>query len=339
MQSKNIVAIILSAHIIALSATSCSDMIQDSRSNVFPLLSSSTQCPVPTSAMNTYLDLTGPSEIGAVSVSMDCEYLYICGSYNVQPYIYKISIATNEITYANIPNRSHSSVIVGNYIWTVEGYGQPKGSCSLQKINIISLDTAWVDETVLDDARSITYDGRYLWCADRGSSQMLHRVDPQTHAITSYSGIVQSGARHMLFDGNWLWLSCSDSSSVVRINPLNLTYTVLNGIINAWGICYDGKSIIVAGSNGNIYQINPSTTTITDSTTITASWLCHCSFNGRHVWITEYSGLKVMIIDPSSLDLLDVRTDITDNPFMSISDGTFQWILRSGNPRILKMTM
>ena len=325
--------------LFTIPAISCSDMIQDSRQNVFPLLSYSRQCPVPTTAMNTYLDLTGPSEIGAVSVSMDCHHLYVCGYYDVQPYIYKISIATNDITYANMPNRSHGSAVVGNYIWTVEGHGQGKGNCALQKIDMKTLDTVWVNETVLHDVRSITYDGRYVWCADRGLSQMLHRIDPQTHAITSYAGIVQSGARHMIFDGNWLWLTCSDSSSVVRINPVDLTYAVLNGIINAWGICYDGNSIIVAGSSGNIYKFHPTTTAIINSTTITASWLCHCSFDGRHVWITDHSGLKVMIIDPSSLDLLDVRTDITNTPFMSISDGTFQWILRSGNPRILKMTM
>lgn len=322
--------------LFTMSAISCSDMIQGSRSNVFPLLSYSTQCPVPTSAMNTYLDLTGPSEIGAVNVSMDCHFLYVGGQ---SPNIYKISIATNEITYAPIPNRTQRSVLVGKYLWTVEGMAQPKGSCALQKIDTETLDVVWLEETILDDARAITYDGRYIWCADMGLSRMLHRVDPKTHEITSYPGIVLEGARYLLFDGRWLWITCNTASALVRINPSDRSFSVMNGIVNAWGICQYGNSLIVAGSTGNIYKIDPSNLSIIDSTSIPSSYQCHCSYDGRYVWVIQRASSTVRVVDPETLETITIMSTSPGIPHMSIPDGYFQWILNDSHPRLLKLRL
>ncbi len=319
--------------LVSVSSMSCSDMMKYSEPvSLLP----SESCPVATTAMNTYLDLTGPSEIGAVNVSMDCHYLYVGGQ---SPYIYKISIATNEITYAPIPDRTQRSVLVGKYLWTVEGMAQPKGSCSLMKIDTGTLEVVWEEETLLDDARSITYDGRYIWCADGGASQMLHRVDPNTHTITSYPGIVLPGAKYLLFDGQWLWITCITSNALVRINPNDRSFAIMNDIISAWGICQYRKSIIVAGSTGNIYKIDPSSMTVIDSTTIPSNYQCHCSYDGRHIWIIERNALNVRIIDPETLDTVTTMSTSPGVPHMSISDGYFQWILNDNHPRLLKFRM
>jgi hypothetical protein len=286
-------------------------------------------CPGKSWSSETYVDLNGPNETGSVGIVADCYYMYVGGRYDTTPYIYKISIATHEINYAVIPKNVFSSIIVGNYIWAVGG------GTSIQKINRNTLSVEWSNST-MDDPRSTAFDGTYIWCADRGITQNLHRIHPTNYTIDSYSGIVQSGARHMVFDGRYLWLTCSLSSSVLRIDPNDRTYSTIS-VSNAWGICYTGEYIIVAGAGGVISKIDPQTAAEVDSVTIPGcSWLCHCSFDGTYVWCPDNSYNNIRIIDPADLSL--VNTMITQNmPIFSYSDGKYQWVTAESSIHIDKL--
>ncbi|MBN2159954.1 MAG: hypothetical protein JW807_11210 [Spirochaetes bacterium] len=287
----------------------------------------------------TYVDLNGPSEIGASYASRDSCNIYVGSAYpSSAPYIYSISIATNDVTYNSIPRRISNSVIVGKYIWGTEGPAT-SGFSSIQKINKYTLEVVWSEDTIVNDGRAIAYDGQYVWIADRGAAQKLHRVNPTTHSIESYTGIVLAGARHMTFFGNYLWLTCNGSNAVVRIDPSDRTFTVVSSIPGAWGICYDDTHIIVAGSAGYICKIDPATAAIAQDTTLAdCSWLCHCSFDGQYVWITDNTRDEVKIIDHDSLALVETKSAL-EQPLGCVYDGIHQWVTSQLNIRIEKMTL
>lgn len=293
-------------------------------------------CPGKTYSSEDLVDLLAPSEAGATYLSADCYHIY-GGSSGATPYFYKISISNHDTMYNTLPRKVYNSVIVGDYIWGTEGPSSL--TCStIQQIDKNTLEVVWSDGVTVRDGRAIVYDGKHIWIADRDVSRKLHRIDPVTRKIMSYAGIVLAGARHFVFDGTYLWLSCSEGNAVLRINPEDQSVTTVAGITGAWGICYDGENIIVAGLSGYICKINPITATITaDITLANCSWLCHCSFDGNNVWIADNAKNEIRIIDRVTLALLDTRPTLS-KPLGAMYDGYYQWIPVENNIRIMKMT-
>lgn len=292
-----------------------------------------------TRSSSAYIDLNGTGEAGSVSYERECGTVYI-GGFGASPntYIYRINLSTDEIYSRVLPRRAYRMVIAGDYIWTAGPTGSV-GACYLQKVDKNTLESVWENNTAFDDVRALVFDGTYIWAADRGTGQRLHRINPATNEITSYTGIVQAGARHMCFDGTYLWISCSDSNSVVRVNPLDRTYTVVGSLTGAWGICYDGSDIIVAGATGNIYRINPGTAAVTLSNTISGcSWLCHADYDGTYVWAVDNTNNNVRIINPADLTLVDTKATQT-KPGKSHYDGMYHWVLHENSLRLLKLTL
>lgn len=322
-------------------ASSCSDMIADhNRRNIYPFFNFNAEIegfhngPCPDKAYSTTLtaDLNGTSEVGATSVVFDCYYAYV-GGFGPTPYMYKINLATHETTYAAISYTAYDSVLVGDYIWTV-GATSP----GIQKINKHTLNVEWSNISEPNDARSITFDGTYLWSADRGIARRLHRINPSDNTITSYTGIIGDSARRMCFDGKYIWVTCSGANSVLRIDPADRSVTTIGSITAAWGICYTGKYIIVAGATGYVAQIDPASATVTNSTTLlNCLWLCHCGYDGRYAWITDIDRNEMKIINPETLAL--VNTQATQSrPFNCTYDGKYMWIIMSAYAKIMKLT-
>lgn len=273
-------------------------------------------------------------------MSADCYHVYVGNaSSSTTPYFYRISIANHEVTYKALPKRVFNSVVVGDYIWATGGLPSPTYTL-IQQIDKKTLEVVWSDETTVIDGRAIAYDGKYVWLADRSTSGKLHRINPATRKIVSYPGIVLEGARHFAFDGTYLWLSCNIANAVLRINPDDPDAAVTVSSINdAWGICFDGENIIVAGISGNIFKINPETATIIHSVTLAdCSFLCHCSFDGTNVWIADNMENDIKIIDHETLDLIDTKQTLT-KPLGTLYDGKYHWIPVEQNIKIEKMTL
>lgn len=294
-------------------------------------------CPGKTYSNATFADLNGPAETGPAYATADCDYIYVGNLATApQPYVYRISIADNSVHYQSIPKRIFNLVVAGDYLWTTEGSAAPFST--IQQIDKKTLTVVWSNATVVQDGRAIAFDGTFVWIADRGANQKLHRINPQTREMQSYDGIVLGAARHFAFDGTYLWLTCSDANAVIRINPSDRSFTVVSGITRAWGVCFDGRSIIVAGETGFIAKVNPTTATIASSTTIPgSSWLCHCSFDGQYVWIADNIVNDVKIIDRDTLAVVGTKSAYA-RPLGAIFDGKYQWISTETSVRLMKLT-
>jgi streptogramin lyase len=276
-----------------------------------------------------YVDLDGPSETGAVALASDCHHIYASGRLVAPQYLYRIDKTTNATDYKAVDHMIFQMRLVGDYLWTV-------GGDAIQKIDKNTLLVVWSDEdaAAYDDLRALGYDGTYLWAADRGASQMLHRIDPATNAVVSYPGIVAAGARHFAFDGAYLWLTCSDAGSVTRIDPGDRSFDTIAVPGSPWGICWDGTAVIVAGASGRMSRIDPVAITETDTNTIAgASWLCHCAFDGDHVWIADNVTEDVKLVDPDTLDLADTRTT-SGRAIVSHYDGRHVWVVSETSVRL-----
>lgn len=297
-------------------------------------------CPPFIHSSSEYIDLNEPSEEGSASYARECATVYIGGFSETPSYIYKINITTDEIISKEIPRKAYRMVLANDYIWT-SGPDISFDGCYLQKIDKNTLESVWEDNQAFDNVRALIFDGTYIWGADRGENKKLHRINPVTNEIDSYTGIVQPGARHMCFDGTYIWISCNVNSTVVRVNPLDPIHdhNVIKNINGAWGICYDGSSIIVAGAGGDIYKIDPATTTVTMHNSISGcNWLCDANYDGTYVWIVDNNKNNVRIIDPVDLTLVDTKETLT-MPGKSHYDGMHHWILHENKIRILKLML
>lgn len=172
------------------------------------------------------------------------------------------SYSTNQVVYMNGSFTSSGTTISltsprrfaydGEKLWVSR-------ETVITRIN--SLAPSTTNLTGFTFAEYMVFDGRYLWVADQGASNIV-KVDPYpTTPVKVTTLSLASRPMGITFDGTSVW-SVSDTGEVVyKINTVTGVVTTID--VSSWLtsptlITFDGYTVVVADSSNHI-RLNPNT--------------------------------------------------------------------------------
>lgn len=155
----------------------------------------------------------------------------------------------------------------------------------------------------------LTYDGEYLWMADR-KDKMLYAVDPSTGEV---AGSIQSPAywpMGVAWDGKSLWnidvkggvpLSENYKGVVYQINPED--GTVLHSVnvpaSQPRGLTWDGEYLWCLDNGKNrVIQFNPDDGTTIKSFKAPATDPRGLTYDGEYLWISDRTRDEIYMVSP-----------------------------------------
>jgi YVTN family beta-propeller protein len=161
-----------------------------------------------------------------------------------------------------------------------------QNSGSFQRYNTTTLAVTYNSPTGLGYAYNFVDDGTNVWF-DIGT--ICYKVDPTTNARTAITaGIVahnSNGFVHYAF--GYIWRVTN--TGIQRVDPTTNALTTITLSANPIdGISNDGTNLIVTERASNLYVVDPTSLTVTQTTNGPAA-LWGVTFDGSSIWANVYN--------------------------------------------------
>ena len=92
--------------------------------------------------------------------------------------------------------------------------------------------------------RGLTWDGKYLWCVDNDSEEVIQFSPDDGTTIRSFSSPA-SDPRGITFDGKYLWISDRLKDEIYMVDPETGSVIIIADAPGAFtrDLCFDGENI------------------------------------------------------------------------------------------------
>ena len=157
----------------------------------------------------------------------------------------------------------------------------------------------------------MTYDGEYIWMADRKAKQ-LFAIDPETGETVKKIGAPGYWPMGLAWDGNTLWnvdikggipLSENYDGVVYQVNPEDGTvmHTVSAPTNSPRGLAWDGEYLwCVDNDQDKIIQFNPNDGTTIKSFKAPANDPRGLTYDGKYLWISDRINNEIYMVSPEN---------------------------------------
>jgi len=173
----------------------------------------------------------------------------------------------------------------------------------------------------------LTWDGHYLWVADR-KSDLLYKIEPRTGRVVRQFSSPGFWPLDLAWDGNYLWNIDREESKIYQIDPQ--TGTILRVLeapsSNPRGLAWDGQYLWLSdGREGKIYQISPGDGTAITSIIAPTSRPNGLTFDGKYLWVSDRFRDEIYMVHPQTGDCLMILKSPAPYPNGLAWDGKFLW--------------
>ncbi len=153
--------------------------------------------------------------------------------------------------------------------------------------------------------QGLTFDGQYLWCADR-KTDMIYKVDPRDGSVRDSFPTPGYVPRGLTWDGRRLWCVDAEEELIYAINPATqiVERTIYCPVSRPGGLAWDGHHLWIADYGADmIHQISSEDGTTIVSIPAPSSNPRGLTFDGAYLWVSDRIDDKIYMI---TLDKGDV---------------------------------
>jgi Transglutaminase-like superfamily len=180
--------------------------------------------------------------------------------------------------------------------------------CLLMTIALSSPSFADVGDVILsfagpgDHPTGLTFDGKYLWNADR-KTDSLYKIDPKSGQIVSSMPAPGYHVSDICFDGKYLWCLDQEENLIFCLDPKSgiTEKTLFAPSDRPRGITHDGQYLWLSDTRSDqLLQISTE-----DGTTIKELKAPNLSaegiaFDGKYLWVSDRYEDKIYLVEPET---------------------------------------
>jgi DNA-binding beta-propeller fold protein YncE len=152
----------------------------------------------------------------------------------------------------------------------------------------------------------LTFDGKYLWLADR-KSDSLYQIDPGDGEVKQTIEAPGYQVEGLTMEGKYLWVLDIEDQSIFKLNPKTqiVEKTIYAPCSSPQGLAWDGKYLWVADYREDmLYQISTEDgTTITELPSPSGSPY-GLTYDGHYLWVSDRTADKIYMVHPGNGDVI-----------------------------------
>jgi hypothetical protein len=144
----------------------------------------------------------------------------------------------------------------------------------------------------------LTWDGKYLWIADR-ESQILYKIDPTTGESIEAIHAPGFWPMGLAWDDKYLWCVDMDKQQIFKIDTKSGTVkkTIYCSAEQPQDLAWDGKYLWVSDNRADkIYKIDPGDGTVVASFASPSSSPTGLCFDGNYLWVADRGKDEIYMI-------------------------------------------
>jgi transglutaminase-like putative cysteine protease/streptogramin lyase len=152
----------------------------------------------------------------------------------------------------------------------------------------------------------LTFDGKYIWNADR-KTDMLYKIDPQSGNVIDSMSSPGFQLEDLAFDGKDIWCLDIQEGLIHRFNPATgiTEKTIAAPCDRPHGMTYDGEYLWLSDiGSDEIMQISTEDGTTIKSFKAPAGNVYGLAFDGKYLWAADRISDKIYLIQPETGDVI-----------------------------------
>ncbi len=194
----------------------------------------------------------------------------------------------------------------------------------------------------------LTYDGKYLWVADRAEDKIF-QVDPVSGQIKKFITSPAYWPAGLAYDGKYLWnidlkggipLAENYQAVIYKINPENgeILSTLPAPASWATGLAFDGKYLWCTDiKNDRIIQFDPEDGTTIISFPAPGPECRGITWDGNYLWVTDRLNDEIYMLEPHEGTVLIVA-DAPDQFATDMTwDGKYLWVAGHQQKKLFRL--
>ena len=174
----------------------------------------------------------------------------------------------------------------------------------------------------------MTFDGNYLWNADR-KTDSLYKIDPNSGEIVQAMSSPGYQISDLCFDGRYLWCLDLEDNLIYQFDPrTGITQKRINAPCSSpRGMTYDGQHIWLSDiQTDELLQISTEDGTTIQSFKAPNRMVEGLSYDGRYIWAADRYLDKIYLIDPNTGWVIFFFKSPGKYPRGMAFDGEMLWI-------------
>jgi transglutaminase-like putative cysteine protease/sugar lactone lactonase YvrE len=194
----------------------------------------------------------------------------------------------------------------------------------------------------------MTFDGKYIWMADRGSDE-LYCIDPANGKVVRKLESPAYWPLGMAWDGKYLWnadlkggkdVSEDYDGIIYKLDPENgdILQTLVAPSKSPVGLAWDGNYLwSVDDKSDELIQFNPEDGTTIRSFKAPSQNCSGLAFDGKYLWVSDNRRNEIYMVDPSNGKVIILAN--SPGPFTSglCYDGTNLWAVDYQEHKLYKL--
>ncbi len=173
----------------------------------------------------------------------------------------------------------------------------------------------------------LTFDGKYLWMADR-KTDSLYKIDSNTGRIKTARPAPGYQVEGLAVEGSYLWVLDIEEGAIFKLNPDTdiVEKTIYPPCDHPKGLAWDGKYLWVADyREDKLYQISTE-----DGTTIVeipspSGNPYGLAYDGDYLWVSDRIDNMIYMVNPDDGDVIIAFDSPSEFPRGLTYDGKFLW--------------
>jgi len=138
-------------------------------------------------------------------------------------------------------------------------------------------------------SQGLTYDGKYIWCADR-MNDYIYKIDPSDGKLLDSLKTPGYAPRGIAFDGKLLWCVDAEEQLVFGINPESeiIEKTIWCPVSRMNDITWDGEYLWIADyGEDNLVQITTEDGTTVNTIKAPSSYPTGLTYGNGYLWVSD----------------------------------------------------
>ncbi len=189
--------------------------------------------------------------------------------------------------------------------------------------------------------QGLTFDGEYLWNADR-KTDMIYKIDIKDGSKLDSLPAPGYFVRGLTWDGKLLWCVDATEELIYAINPKSrITEKIFYCPVSRPGdMAWDGKNLWIADDGDNKLRcLSPEDGTIMATIEAPSAYPGGLTFDGTYLWVSDRIEDKIYMVLPESGDVI-ITIDAPGKHAWGLAwDGTCLWNVDYQDDRIYKLAV
>lgn len=202
-------------------------------------------------------------------------------------------------------------------------------------------DTLTSIKTPSSCPQGLTFDGSFLWNADR-KSDMIYRIDLKLGAATDSIETPGYIPRGLTYDGIRLWCVDAGEGVIYAVNPKTriVERTIFCPVSDPGDLAWDGEYLWICDDGENkIRQISTEDGTTIKTIPAPFSKPCGLTYDGRYLWVSDRGSDMIYMVAPGEGDVVICFKSPGPHAWGLAWDGTNLWNADYQTDRIYKLVV